>query len=83
MRRQEAHQQDSTCITPSHDTVTGTPATTALLDLVIALQHCTTNDNELVATFASLNNSARVWLGDPFAGASIAVSLAADAIPPS
>jgi len=77
MRRQETHQQDSTSITYSEGPGRGTPATTTLLDLITALQECTPNDTELVATVVFLINSGRVRLCGTFAGARIDVAPAA------
>jgi len=57
------------------------PFTTTLLNLVTALQECTPNDVELVATLAFLINSGRVRLCGTFAGARIDLAPEAGAVP--
>src|SRR5262245_53153281 len=58
-----------------------TPVTTPLLDLVTALQECTPNDVELVATIVFLVNSGRVRLCGTCAGARIDLASVAGAVP--
>ena|SRR5215813_14532728 len=82
MPKQATPHRDATRIPASHVIVRGIQAPTTLPDLVTALQECTTDDEKLVATSASLINRARMWLGETFDRASIDMSPVADAILP-
>ena len=81
MQRHESQPQNPPRLTLCDDTAMVAPFTTTLLNLVAALQECTPNDVELVATLAFLINSGRVRLCGTFAGARIDLAPEAGAVP--
>jgi hypothetical protein len=74
MQSQKSRGRNALRITLSDVMIMTTPVTTTLLDLISALQDCTPNDVEVVATIVFLINSGRVRLCGIFAGARIDVA---------